>query len=136
MKTALAEPEIVTRRGKPVSIILPIKACEALLERLEDAEDVAYLKKAVRHPQDQRPGQSGDSRRQSAAPPGRKRIRTASLWLRFSFAPEDRVHFDAVFGVNRLVADAAGDFGAPALLWRLLPVPGKIICHNSPAFGY
>lgn len=46
MKAAFAEPEIVTRKGKPVSVIIPIKAYEALLERLEDAEDVAYLKKA------------------------------------------------------------------------------------------
>jgi PHD/YefM family antitoxin component YafN of YafNO toxin-antitoxin module len=46
MKPALQEPEIVTRKGKPVSVILPIKAYQALLDRLEDAEDVAYLKKA------------------------------------------------------------------------------------------
>ena len=46
MKAALAEPEIVTRKGKPVSVILPIKAYKALLERLEDAEDLASLKKA------------------------------------------------------------------------------------------
>ena len=58
MKTALAEPEIVTRRGKPVSVILPIKAYEALLERLEDAEDVAYLKKARASPLNYRPLQS------------------------------------------------------------------------------
>ena len=46
MKAALAEPEIVTRKGKPVSVILPIKAYKALIERLEDAEDAAHLKKA------------------------------------------------------------------------------------------
>jgi prevent-host-death family protein len=46
MKAATPEPEIITRKGKPVSVILPIKQYEALLERLEDAEDVAYLKKA------------------------------------------------------------------------------------------
>lgn len=46
MKSALPDPEIVTRKGKPVSVIIPIKAYEALLDRLEDAEDVAYLKKA------------------------------------------------------------------------------------------
>jgi PHD/YefM family antitoxin component YafN of YafNO toxin-antitoxin module len=46
MKAAFAEPEIITRKGKPVSVIIPIKDYQALLERLEDAEDVAYLKKA------------------------------------------------------------------------------------------
>lgn len=46
MKTAKTEPEIVTRNGKPVSVILPIKAYEELLERAEDAKDVAWLKKA------------------------------------------------------------------------------------------
>jgi PHD/YefM family antitoxin component YafN of YafNO toxin-antitoxin module len=55
MKAALAEPEIITRKGKPVSVILPIKAYEALLERLEDAEDVAYLKKARKKPLHYRP---------------------------------------------------------------------------------
>ena len=55
MKTAFAEPEIVTKKGKPVSVILPIKEYEELLERLEDAEDVAYLKKARRKPLHYRP---------------------------------------------------------------------------------
>ena len=36
-------------------MILPIKAYEELLERLEDAEDVAYLKKARRKPLQYRP---------------------------------------------------------------------------------
>jgi prevent-host-death family protein len=48
MKAAYLEPEIVTRKGKPVSVILPIKDYEELLERVEDAEDVAWLKKARR----------------------------------------------------------------------------------------
>jgi prevent-host-death family protein len=55
MKTANAEPEIVTRNGKPVSVILPIKAYEELIERAEDAEDVAWLKKARRKPMHFRP---------------------------------------------------------------------------------
>ncbi|MDQ3199147.1 MAG: type II toxin-antitoxin system Phd/YefM family antitoxin [Verrucomicrobiota bacterium] len=42
------EPEIVTKNGKPVSVILPIKQYQEILERLEDAEDVAWLKKARR----------------------------------------------------------------------------------------
>ena len=45
---AIPEPEIVTKKGKPVSVILPIKPYREILERLEDAEDVAWLKKARR----------------------------------------------------------------------------------------
>lgn len=48
MKAAPPEPEIVTKKGKPVSVILPIKQYQEMLERLEDAEDVAWLKKARR----------------------------------------------------------------------------------------
>jgi len=55
MSAILAEPEIVTRKGKPVSVILPIKDYEELLERAEDAEDVAWLKQARRQPQRYRP---------------------------------------------------------------------------------
>ena len=46
MRTTNREPEIVTRNGKPVSVILPIN--KELLERAEDAEDVAWLKRARR----------------------------------------------------------------------------------------
>jgi len=55
MKAALPEPEIVTRKGKPVSVILPIKDYEELLERVEDAEDMASLKRARRKPLHYRP---------------------------------------------------------------------------------
>ena len=55
MKTAFAEPEIVTRKGKPVSVILPIKDYNEIMERLEDVEDVAWLKKARRKPLHYRP---------------------------------------------------------------------------------
>ena len=48
MKAATVEPEIVTKNGKPVSVILPIKRYQEIMERLEDAEDVAWLKKARR----------------------------------------------------------------------------------------
>ena len=48
MRTTNREPEIVTRNGKPVSVILPIKVYKELLERAEDAEDVAWLKRAGR----------------------------------------------------------------------------------------
>jgi prevent-host-death family protein len=46
MRTTNREPEIVTRNGKPVSVILPIKEYKELLERAEDAEDVAWLNRA------------------------------------------------------------------------------------------
>jgi len=55
MKAILAQPEIVTRNGKPVSVIIPIKDYEELLERAEDAGDVAWLKKARRKPLNYRP---------------------------------------------------------------------------------
>jgi prevent-host-death family protein len=48
MKAASAQPEIITRNGKPVSVILPIKKYQEMIERLEDAEDVAWLKRARR----------------------------------------------------------------------------------------
>jgi prevent-host-death family protein len=48
MKAATAEPEIVTKNGKPVSVILPIKRYQEIMEQLEDAKDVAWLKKARR----------------------------------------------------------------------------------------
>ncbi len=54
MKT-LPEPEIVTRKGKPVSVIIPIKDHVELLERVEDAADVAWLKRARRKPFHYRP---------------------------------------------------------------------------------
>jgi len=47
MKT-MAAPEVVTRKGKPVSVILPIRDYLELVERSEDSADVAWLKKAKR----------------------------------------------------------------------------------------
>jgi PHD/YefM family antitoxin component YafN of YafNO toxin-antitoxin module len=55
MKAIRRQPEIVTRNGKPVSVILPIKDYEELLERAEDAEDVAWLKQARRKKLNYRP---------------------------------------------------------------------------------
>ncbi len=49
------EPEIVTKNGKPVSVILPIKKYQELIERLEDSGDVAWLKKARKKPLHYRP---------------------------------------------------------------------------------
>ncbi len=51
----MSELEIVTRKGKPVSVIVPIKDYEELLERVEDAEDVVSLKRARRKPLKYRP---------------------------------------------------------------------------------
>lgn len=50
MRMSANEPEVITRAGKPVSVILPIKAYQKLLERLEDAEDAACLKKTRSKP--------------------------------------------------------------------------------------
>ena len=55
MKAVFAEPEIITRKGKPVSVIIPIKEYEEMIERLEDADDVAFLKKARTKPLHYRP---------------------------------------------------------------------------------
>ena len=55
MKAASQELEIVIRKGKPVSVIVPIKDYEELLERAEDAEDIAWLKHLRRKPLDYRP---------------------------------------------------------------------------------
>jgi len=55
MKATMPELEIVTRKGKPVSVIVPIKDYEELLERVEDAEDVAWLKRARKKPLRYRP---------------------------------------------------------------------------------
>ena len=41
MKTKMPEPEIITRKGKAVSVILPIEVYQEMLERLEDADDIA-----------------------------------------------------------------------------------------------
>jgi PHD/YefM family antitoxin component YafN of YafNO toxin-antitoxin module len=55
LMSILAEPEIVTRKGKPVSVILPIKDYEELIERSEDVTDMSWLKQARRKPLRYRP---------------------------------------------------------------------------------
>lgn len=55
MSRLFQEPEVITRRGRPVSVILPIKQYQRMLERLEDAEDVAWLDKARQKPLHYRP---------------------------------------------------------------------------------
>ena len=51
----MPEPEIVTRKGKPVSVIISIKDYEELLERVQDAQDIAWLKRARAKPLRYRP---------------------------------------------------------------------------------
>jgi hypothetical protein len=51
----ITAPEVVTRKGKPVSVILPIRDYLDLVERSEDAVDVAWLKKARRRTTSFRP---------------------------------------------------------------------------------
>ena len=55
MKATMPEPEIVTRKGKAASVIIPIKDYEELLERVEDSDDVAWLKRARHKPLHYRP---------------------------------------------------------------------------------
>lgn len=55
MKASLPEPEAISRKGKPVGVILTIKAYRGMIKRLEDAEDAAYLRKARRKPMKYRP---------------------------------------------------------------------------------
>ena len=55
MRTSLREPELIVRKGKPISVILPLREYEELLERLEDLEDAAWLKRLRRKPIKYRP---------------------------------------------------------------------------------
>jgi hypothetical protein len=45
----------VTRKGRALSVIIPIKDCQELLERIEEVEEVAWLKRARRRPLRYRP---------------------------------------------------------------------------------
>ena len=58
MKASMPEPEIVTHKGKPVSVIVPIKDYVELLERAEDVADIVWLKRARRKPLSYRPLES------------------------------------------------------------------------------
>jgi hypothetical protein len=55
MKAALPETEIVTRKGKPGSVLISVEDYEELMECLEEAEDVAWLKRVRRKPLDYGP---------------------------------------------------------------------------------
>ena len=50
----MSEPEIITRKGKAVSVILPIEVYQEMIERLEDADDIEWLKEARKKPQSYR----------------------------------------------------------------------------------
>ena len=45
-----AEPQVIYRKGRPASVILDIRQYERILERLEDWEDVEYLKALRKKP--------------------------------------------------------------------------------------
>lgn len=55
MMKLMTEPEVVTRKGKAVSVILPIRDYLGLVERSVDAVDVAWLKKSRRRTTSFRP---------------------------------------------------------------------------------
>ena len=55
MKATSPSLEIATRGGKPVSVIISIKDYEELVERVEDADDAAWLKRARQKPLHYRP---------------------------------------------------------------------------------
>jgi len=42
----IKEPEMIYKSGKPTAVILPLAEYEELLERVEDAADLQWLKKA------------------------------------------------------------------------------------------
>jgi antitoxin (DNA-binding transcriptional repressor) of toxin-antitoxin stability system len=50
LNATLSELEVVTRKGKPVSVIIPIKDYKKLLERVEDSDDISRLKRARSKP--------------------------------------------------------------------------------------
>ena len=51
----MSMPEVVTRKGKPVSVIVPIRDYLELVERSEDVVDVTSLQKASRRSHSFRP---------------------------------------------------------------------------------
>jgi hypothetical protein len=46
MKANRSQLEVITRNDKAVSVIVPIAEYEELLERVEDGEDLKWLKRA------------------------------------------------------------------------------------------
>ena len=51
----MSMPEVVTRKGKPGSVIVPIRDYLELVERAEDMVDVTRLQKASRRSHSFRP---------------------------------------------------------------------------------
>lgn len=43
-------PDVIYRNGEPIGVILDIKAYQEMLERLEDAEDLALLNEMRKRP--------------------------------------------------------------------------------------
>ena len=50
VKTKRKKPEVVLREGKPAAVILDIDEYQELLERLDDAEDLAMLAELRKKP--------------------------------------------------------------------------------------
>lgn len=50
MKTLKNSPEVILRNGKPSAVILKIKDYEKLIERLEDANDIKWLREVRKKP--------------------------------------------------------------------------------------
>ena len=50
MRATRRKPEIVLRNGKPSAVILGIRQYEEMLERLEDAEDLRWLREVRKKP--------------------------------------------------------------------------------------
>ena len=44
VETKTKHPDIIYRKGKPAAVILDIDEYQELLEQIEDADDLAYLK--------------------------------------------------------------------------------------------
>ena len=57
MKRSLPKPEIITKKGKPVLGVLPIRQYQEILERIEDAEDVALIERGASQKPHYRPSE-------------------------------------------------------------------------------
>jgi PHD/YefM family antitoxin component YafN of YafNO toxin-antitoxin module len=49
-ETKTKQPDIIFREGKPAAVILDIDEYQELLEQIEDADDLAYLRELRRKP--------------------------------------------------------------------------------------
>jgi hypothetical protein len=55
MKSAFPQPEIIFRRGEPVSVVLAWEHYLELLERVEDVADLSWLQRTRRKSRRYRP---------------------------------------------------------------------------------